>query len=71
MATSSKSTPKDYSSEGDVNLSGKRALWQHENVGAGARALLEEDERYFLHQSLSTPCLSAIKSAAGMGLQNR
>jgi 4-aminobutyrate aminotransferase len=70
MATSSKSTPKNASAEGDVNLSGKRALWQHENVGAGARALLEEDARYFLHQSLSTPCLSAIKSAAGIWLED-
>jgi (R)-1-hydroxy-2-aminoethylphosphonate ammonia-lyase len=70
MATSSKSTPKDPSAEGDVNLSGKRVLWQHENVGAGARALLEKDARYFLHQSLSTPCLSAIKSAAGIWLED-
>jgi 4-aminobutyrate aminotransferase len=70
MATSSKSTPKDFSAEGDVNLSGKRALWQHENVGAGARALLEDDARYFLHQSLSTPCLSAIKSASGIWLED-
>jgi (R)-1-hydroxy-2-aminoethylphosphonate ammonia-lyase len=70
MATSSRNTPKDSSAEGDVNLSGKRALWQHENVGAGARALLDDDARYFLHQSLSTPCLSAIKSAAGIWLED-
>jgi len=70
MATSSRNTPKDPSAEGDVNLSGKRALWQHENVGAGARALLDDDARYFLHQSLSTPCLSAIKSAAGIWLED-
>jgi 4-aminobutyrate aminotransferase len=70
MATSSKSTPKNASAEGDVNLSAKRALWQHENVGAGARALLDEDARYFLHQSLSTPCLSAIKSASGVWLED-
>ena len=70
MATSSKNTPKNLAAEGDVNLSGKRELWQHENVGAGARALLDEDARYFLHQSLSTPCLSAIRSASGIWLED-
>jgi 4-aminobutyrate aminotransferase len=70
MATSSKSTPEDLSSEGDVNLSGRRKLWQDRNLGAAARALLAEDSRYFLHQSLSTPCLSALKSASGIWLED-
>jgi 4-aminobutyrate aminotransferase len=69
MATSSKSTPKDLSSEGDVNLSQRREAWQRQNLGAAARALLAEDSRYFLHQSLSTPCLTAIKSASGIWLE--
>jgi 4-aminobutyrate aminotransferase len=60
---------KDLASEGDVNLSPRRKAWQDDNVGAGARALLEEDARYFLHQSLSTPCLTAIKSASGIWLE--
>ncbi len=54
---------KNLSSEGDVNLSGKRTTWQERNLGAAARALLAEDARYFLHQSLSTPCLTGLKSA--------
>ena len=60
---------KDLASEGDVNLSPRRKAWQDGNVGAGARALLEEDARYFLHQSLSTPCLTAIRSASGIWLE--
>ena len=65
----SKSTPKDFAAEGDVNLSARRTDWQSRHVGAAARALLDEDARYFLHQSLSTPCLTAIKSASGVWLE--
>jgi 4-aminobutyrate aminotransferase len=60
---------KDLASEGDVNLSQRRKAWQDGNLGAAARALLEEDARYFLRQSLSTPCLSALKSARGVWLE--
>ena len=62
-------SPKDSAAEGDVNLSARRKVWQEENVGAAARAMLEEDARYFLHQSLSTPCLTAIRSASGIWLE--
>jgi len=61
---------KNLSSEGDVNLSGKRTTWQERNLGAAARALLAEDARYFLHQSLSTPCLTGLKSASGIWLED-
>ncbi len=70
MATSSKSTPKDLSAEGDVNLTPRRKAWRKGQAGAASRALLAEDERYFLHQSLSTPCLSALKSASGIWLED-
>jgi len=65
-----KSTPKDPAAEGDVNLSPRRSRWQQEQLGEAARALLAEDSRYFLHQSLSTPCLSALKSASGIWLED-
>lgn len=65
----SKSTPKDFAAEGDVNLSPRRTQWQARHVGAAARALLEEDARHFLHQSLSTPCLTALRSASGIWLE--
>jgi 4-aminobutyrate aminotransferase len=51
-------------SEGDVNRSPFRAAWR-ENLSAATRALLDEDERYFLRQSLSTPCLDLIERAEG------
>src|SRR5262245_59174346 len=61
--------PQDLAAEGDVNLSPRRRDWQRRHVGARARALLDEDARYFLHQSLSTPCLTALRSASGIWLE--
>lgn len=54
-------------SEGDVNLSPVRQRWAAE-LGDGTRELLEEDARWFLHQSLSTPCLDVVEKAAGATL---
>jgi 4-aminobutyrate aminotransferase len=66
----SKSTPKDAAAEGDVNASPRRGEWQARHLGPASRELLAEDARWFLHQSLSTPCLSALKSAAGVWLED-
>ncbi len=52
-------------SEGDVNASALRAEWMEQQLSPSTRALLEEDSRYFLHQSLSTPCLNALESCDG------
>jgi len=51
--------------EGDSNQTPRRAAWQAEHLDDETRALLEEDARYFLHQSLSTPCLNALSAAEG------
>ena len=55
-------------SEGDVNLGGRRAEWQAGHLDQATRDLLSEDARWFLHQSMSTPCLNAIQSAQGAWL---
>lgn len=55
-------------SEGDVNLSSNRAAWAASQLNAETRQLLEEDARYFLHQSLSTPCLNVLKSCQGASM---
>src|SRR5207302_10641682 len=52
-------------SEGDLNISPRRARWQAAALDAETQALLEEDARYFLHQSLSTPCLNALRGCGG------
>jgi 4-aminobutyrate aminotransferase len=49
-------------SEGDVNVSPARAEWRA-SLSDAAHAALDEDERYFLRQSLSTPCLAPIVRA--------
>ncbi|HET7263417.1 MAG TPA: aspartate aminotransferase family protein [bacterium] len=57
-------------SEGDLNLSPRRGRWQAEHLDAGTRALLDEDAKYFLHQSLSTPCLDALRACGGAVIED-
>lgn len=57
--------------EGDVNLSKERKLWQQANIkDAETRAILEEDANVFLHQAMSTPCLDVLKSCNGAEIEN-
>jgi (R)-1-hydroxy-2-aminoethylphosphonate ammonia-lyase len=62
--------PRDLVAEGDVNLSPLRRAWEAEHIGSKTRALLDADSEHFLHQSLSTPCLDALKSCAGIWLED-
>ena len=67
------STPDDLAarrSEGDINLSPRRAAWAAENIDAATRELLDEDARYFLHQALSTPCLNVLTGCDGIHLED-
>jgi 4-aminobutyrate aminotransferase len=57
-------------SESDVNASPRRQAWQAGNVGASARAVLERDAGAFLHQAVSTPCLSVVRKADGIWLED-
>jgi 4-aminobutyrate aminotransferase len=57
-------------SEGDLNLSPNRSAWLKENLSATTQQVLERDARCFLHQSLSTPCLNALKSAQGAWIED-
>ncbi|MEP7261564.1 MAG: aspartate aminotransferase family protein [Usitatibacter sp.] len=62
--------PRDLSSEGDVNLSPRRKRFEAEHLGPETQALLAEDAKHFLHQSLSTPCFNALRSASGIWLED-
>lgn len=64
-----RATP-DLTAEGDVNLTPRRKRWEAEQLGPATRKLLAEDAKYFLHQSLSTPCFNALKSARGVWLED-
>jgi 4-aminobutyrate aminotransferase len=57
-------------SEGDVNSSPNRAAWQAQHLDERTRALLARDSAAFLHQSVSTPCLSAIAKAEGIYIED-
>jgi 4-aminobutyrate aminotransferase len=57
-------------SEGDTNLTSRRAEWQARALDENTRALLARDERAFLRQSVSTPCLNAIAKAEGIWIED-
>jgi len=56
--------------EGDVNLSERRRGWQLANVDDATRETLARDEQAFLHQSLSTPCLTELSGCNGIYLSD-
>ena len=56
--------------EGDSNLSPRRGEWAARSLDPAARALVDEDARLFLHQTLSTPCLTAIGKAEGIWIED-
>ena len=58
-----KNSPKQ--SEGEINTSPRRMLWAKKNHDKNTLSLLNEDSKYFLHQSISSPCLSAVSKAEG------
>ena len=57
-------------SEGESNRSPKRREWSSRNIDETTRAILDEDARYFLHQSVSTPCLNAVARAEGIWIED-
>jgi 4-aminobutyrate aminotransferase len=61
---------KLHRSEGDINISPRRRQWQEDNLDERTRALLAEDERVFLRQSLSTPCLNALRACEGIWIED-
>jgi len=66
-------TPRDLDalrSEGDLNISPRRQKWNDANVDDDTSAMLEEDARLFLHQSLSTPCLNVLNACEGPYLED-
>ena len=57
-------------SEGEINLSPRRQAWNEEQLDESTKHWLEEDARYFLHQSLSTPCLDVLARCEGAWLED-
>jgi 4-aminobutyrate aminotransferase len=57
-------------SEGDVNGTPLRAQWQAAHLDGPSRDLLARDSAAFLHQSVSTPCLSPVVKAEGLFIED-
>jgi 4-aminobutyrate aminotransferase len=55
--------------EGDSNRSPHRECF-HRRLDPAVRALVAADAGHFLHQSLSSPCLSALRRAQGLWLED-
>lgn len=62
--------PRTDLSEGDVNSSSCRVEWLRNQIDERTRNWLEADARYFLHQSLSTPCLDVLLECRGSVLRD-
>ena len=61
---------KPLQSEGESNVSRRRKKWAEHAHDDPARTLLAEDAHYFMHQSVSTPCLSAITRTEGAYIED-
>jgi len=60
-----------HQGEGDSNLSPNRRAWQQSQSDDPETArLLEEDAQLFIHQSLSTPCLAAVRKVEGLWIED-
>ncbi len=57
-------------SEGETNLSPQRRDWAARSLDVKAQALVDMDARHFLHQAVSTPCLTAIRKAEGIWIED-
>ena len=67
-SSSDKPLDKAELTEGDVNLSARRLSWQQANVDKATHKTLDRDSAAFLHQSLSTPCLTELIGCDGIYL---
>ena len=56
--------------EGDVNFSPQRKEWAKKQIDPKTRKLLEDDAQFFLHQSLSSPCLNVINKSEGIYIED-
>ncbi|MCK0189584.1 aspartate aminotransferase family protein [Arenibacter sp. F20364] len=56
--------------EGDINFTPARAAWMDSQISDETKKILDRDARYFLHQSMSTPCLDVLQSCEGPYIEN-
>ena len=56
--------------QGDINTTPSREKWWKGNLSERGRKILDDDNRYFLRQSLSTPVMNAIGKAYGIYIED-
>ncbi|MCQ0094184.1 aspartate aminotransferase family protein [Roseovarius sp. M141] len=56
--------------EGESNTSRARKDWLKKSIGPNSAPLLQRDSDAFLHQSLSSPCVSTIARAEGIWIED-
>ena len=56
--------------EGDINFTPARAAWSDSQISGETKQILDRDARYFLHQSMSTPCLDVLRACEGPYIEN-
>lgn len=56
--------------EGESNTSDARRAWLKKSIGSKSAPLLKRDADAFLHQSLSSPCVSTIAKAEGIWIED-
>jgi len=56
--------------QGDVNTTGNRREYWQRNLTGESRRWFDEDQKYFLHQSLSTPVLNVLSRAHGVYIED-
>jgi (R)-1-hydroxy-2-aminoethylphosphonate ammonia-lyase len=56
--------------EGESNTSNARKAWLKKSIGPNSAPLLDRDATVFMHQSLSSPCVSTIAKAEGIWVED-
>ncbi len=56
--------------QGDINTTPNRRKYWERNLSAEAKKWFDEDHKYFLHQSLSTPVLNVLSSTHGIYIKD-
>lgn len=56
--------------QGDINTTPKRMRYWKRNLSGPAQKIFDEDRKYFLHQSLSTPVLDVLSKAYGIYIED-
>ena len=62
--------PQIVHTEGESNTSEARKVWLQKSMGPKSTPLLKRDANVFLHQSLSSPCVSTIAKAEGIWIED-